>query len=135
MFATLNRNLLKSIMLADGVFSLAAAVLLSDRLLFYFDTVFFCQVPDGFNIAEALMLHNKGDGVTALATAEILENPLGGDDVERGCFLVREGAQRLVILPGALEGDEIADNVDQINAIFYLINGFSGNHSGRANAA
>ncbi len=109
----------------------ASAIGLPGRFLPDFNAILFCQVTNGFHIAEALVLHNKGDGVATLTAAEILKNSLCRDHVKRCGLLVGERTQGLIILAGALEGHEVADHVDQVDPVFYLINGLSGNHSGR----
>src|SRR5690606_34350931 len=52
------------------------------RLLLDLDPILLREVPNGFDVAEALVLHNKSDGVTTFSAAEIFKNTLGGNDVK-----------------------------------------------------
>ena len=72
------------------------------------------------------MLHHEGDGITAFATAEVLKNTLRRNYIKRGSFLIRKWAERLVILPRPLQGDEITDHINDVDPTLYFIYGVTG---------
>jgi hypothetical protein len=75
------------------------------------------------------VLHNTRNGITAFAATKILKNALGGDYIKRGCFLVRKGAQSLIILTGPFKRNKVANHIYDVNSAFYFIYAGTGNHA------
>jgi hypothetical protein len=76
------------------------------------------------------MFHYKRESIPAFSAAEVFENTLGRNYIKgRGLFIC-ERTQCPEILPGTLQRDEIADNVNNVEAVSYIIYRFFGNHEG-----
>src|SRR5690606_38497985 len=78
---------------------------------------------------EPLVLHEETENVARLAAAEALEEALRWDHVERRRLLVMERAERTEVLARALEGQQLADHLDDVRAFAHLIDQMIANHA------
>ena len=86
------------------------------------------QVADGVEEAEALTLHEEPEHVPLGSASEAVIHPLVGDHEEgRGPVLV-ERTLPLVVLPGALEGDHLSHDLDDVGPLPDLLHHLVGNH-------
>ena len=89
------------------------------------------ELFDGLGKFEALVAHEKADGVAGDAATEALEELLGRTDREgRRLFLV-EGTARLIVLPRLLERHVTPHDVDDVGAVKELRYETLGDHGGK----
>ena len=87
------------------------------------------ELFDGLGKFEALVAHEKADGVAGDAATEALEELLGGAHREgRRLFLV-EGTARLIVLPRLLERHVTPHDVDDVGAVKELRDETLGDHT------
>ena len=71
--------------------------------VFELNIEFFAQPLDGFPEFEVFHLHDEGEAVASFSGTEAFVESAIRVDVERGCFLLCEGAQALEGTTGSLE--------------------------------
>ncbi len=112
-----------------------APLLLGRQLaLLYLDAVALGHGLQRLGVGHALVLHEEGHGVAALAAAEALVDPLGRGDDERRGLLVVERAARGVVHALAPERDEVADNVHDVGGGVDAVYRFPVDHPCKGNS-
>jgi hypothetical protein len=75
------------------------------------------------------VFHEEGDGRAVGAAAEAVIELLGRADREGGGFFAVEGAARLVVGAGLLEGNVALDDRDDVGAVEKLLDEILGDHA------
>ncbi len=82
----------------------------------HFKVVHGCQLFDGFNELELVVVHQKVDGVAVRATAEAVVELFFTVYGERGGFFVMEWTARMVVLALLLQLYPRVDEIDDVGS-------------------
>ena len=82
----------------------------------HLQAILLCQILDGLNKSHADVVHQKTDGVAALAAAEAVKKLLGRAHAERRRFFAVKRAQAHEIGPALFERYMTADDLDHVGA-------------------
>ena len=96
-------------------------------LLLDLDIVLFGEPAYGFDIRHSLEVHQKADSRAGLTAAEAFEYAFCGVDGERRRTVVMERAEPPVVGTALFKRHEVADDVDDVCRVHYLVNRYTVN--------
>jgi hypothetical protein len=98
----------------EGVLEVAGVFLAGGWVKLDGDAGAFRETADGFDEGEIFEFLDEGEDVAALVAAEAMKDLAVGIDVETGGLFLVEGAERHEVRAGAFQGDEGADDIDDV---------------------
>ena len=107
---------------------LLTLLLVAELTLLYLYVILPGQPAQRLGIGNLLVLHEKVDGVAALAAGKALAYLTGRRHHERGCRVVVEGTQALVVDTCLTQIDKLTHHIDDVGGIHNLIDGRSVYH-------